>query len=51
MTNQYPSTLKKTRLIPLRLVLIVPFVLQIVGDVGAEDSRGSHRRGRGGNGQ
>ncbi|MGL6139976.1 MAG: hypothetical protein ACRC2M_21970, partial [Planktothrix sp.] len=32
--NSRPTTAKKNRQIPLRLVLIVPFVLQIVGAVG-----------------
>ncbi|SKB12189.1 putative Histidine kinase [Planktothrix sp. PCC 11201] len=34
MINQHPSTPKKNRQIPLKLVLIIPFVLQIVGAVG-----------------
>jgi signal transduction histidine kinase/DNA-binding NarL/FixJ family response regulator len=34
MINPRSKTVKKTRQIPLRLVLIVPFVLQIVGAVG-----------------
>ncbi|MBE9145973.1 ATP-binding protein [Planktothrix mougeotii] len=34
MINPRPSTPKKNRQIPLRFVLIVPFVLQIVGAVG-----------------
>ncbi|WP_036833394.1 MULTISPECIES: ATP-binding protein [Planktothrix] len=34
MINPRPKTAKKTRQIPLRLLLIVPFVLQIVGAVG-----------------
>ena len=34
MVNPRPKTAKKTRQIPLRLLLIVPFVLQIVGAVG-----------------
>ncbi|HEY9863569.1 MAG TPA: ATP-binding protein, partial [Candidatus Obscuribacterales bacterium] len=34
MINSRPTTAKKNRQIPLRLVLIVPFVLQIVGAVG-----------------
>ncbi|MBD2484188.1 hybrid sensor histidine kinase/response regulator [Planktothrix sp. FACHB-1365] len=34
MINPRPKTIKKKRQIPLRFVLIVPFVLQIVGAVG-----------------
>ena len=34
MINQHPSTPKKNRQIPLKLVLIIPFVVQIVGAVG-----------------
>ncbi|HEY9862874.1 MAG TPA: ATP-binding protein, partial [Candidatus Obscuribacterales bacterium] len=34
MINPSPKTVKKNRQIPLRFVLIIPFVLQIVGAVG-----------------
>jgi len=34
MINSRPAKSQKTRQIPLRLLLIVPFVLQIVGAVG-----------------